>query len=175
MNKIMKFASLLAAAVMLISCGGDNNGGGSLSGELKIEVDKTLIQSDGEDYATLTVTLDGVAVTSDVMFYEGNDLVNVEDFKYFSTVAGDHEIWASYQTYVSDPVTIRAISVPIPETPADPKPAGTDFKSRVMAIQFTGTACGYCSQFMTRLKDAFESETYADECVHVAVHNCIVI
>ena len=171
MNKIMKFASLLAAAVMLISCGGDNNGGGSLSGELKIEVDKTLIQSDGEDYATLTLTLDGVAVTSDVMFYEGNDLVNVEDFKYFSTVAGDHEIWASYQTYVSDPVTIRAISVPIPETPADPKPAGTDFKSRVMAIQFTGTACGYCSQFMTRLKDAFESETYADECVHVAVHN----
>ena len=49
MNKIMKFASLLAAAVMLISCGGDNNGGGSLSGQLKIEVDKTLIQSDGED------------------------------------------------------------------------------------------------------------------------------
>lgn len=170
MNKIMKLASLLAAAVMLISCGG-NNEDGSVSGVLKIEADKTLIQSDGEDFATLTVTLDGVAVTSDVVFYEGTTPVNVEDFKYFSTVAGDHEIWASYQTYVSDPITIRAISVPIPETPADPNPSSTSFKSRVMAIQFTGTACGYCSQFMTRLKDALESENYSDECVHVAVHN----
>ena len=170
MNKIMKFASLLAAAVMLISCGGENNGG-SLSGVLKIQADKTLIQSDGEDYATLTVTLDGVAVTSDVVFYEGTTALNIEDFKYFSTVPGDHEIWASYQTFVSDPVTISAISVKIPETPADPNPSSTDFKSRVMAIQFTGTGCGYCSQFMSRLKDAMESESFNDECVQVAVHN----
>ena len=171
MNKIMKFASLLAAAVMLISCGGENTGGGSLSGVLKIEADKNLIQSDGEDFATLTVTLDGVAVTSDVVFYEGTTPVNVEDFKYFTTVTGDHEIWASYQTFVSDPITISAIAVKIPETPADPDPSSTDFKSRVMAIQFTGTACGYCSQFMSRLKDVLESESYADDCVHVAVHN----
>ena len=143
MNKIMKFASLLAAAVMLISCGGDNNGG-SLSGVLKIEADKALVQSDGEDFVTLTVTLDGAAVTSDVVFYEGTTPVDVEDFKYFTTVAGDHEIWASYQTYVSDPITIKAISVQIPETPVDPNPSSTAFKPRVMAMHFTGTGCGYC-------------------------------
>ena len=173
MNKIMKFASLLAAAVMLVSCSGNGTDGpsGSVSGVLEIKPDKTLIQSDGEDYATLTVTLDGVAVTSDVVFYEGTTPVNVEDFKYFTTEAGDHDIWASYQTYVSDPVKIRAISVPIPQTPADPKPSSTDFKSRVLAIQFTGTGCGYCSQFMDKLKDAFEDETFAQEYVKVEVHN----
>ena len=170
MNKIMKFASLLAAAVMLISCGGDNNGG-SLSGVLKIQADKTLVQSDGEDFVTLTVTLDGVAVTSDVVFYEGTTPVNVEDFKYFTTVAGDHEIWASYQTYVSDPITIKAISVQIPETPADPNPSSTAFKPRVMAMHFTGTACGYCGKMMEALKDAYESKEVQENVVKVAIHN----
>ena len=170
MNKIMKFASLLAAAVMLISCGGDNNGG-SLSGVLKIQADKTLVQSDGEDFVTLTVTLDGVAVTSDVVFYEGTTPVNVEDFKYFTTVAGDHEIWASYQTYVSDPITIKAISVQIPETPADPNPSGTAFKPRVMAMHFTGTGCGFCGAMMNALEDAYSNEAFKDKVVKAAVHN----
>ena len=170
MNKIMKFASLLAAAVMLISCGGDNNGG-SLSGVLKIEADKALVQSDGEDFVTLTVTLDGVAVTSDVVFYEGTTPVDVEDFKYFTTVAGDHEIWASYQTYVSDPITIKAISVQIPETPVDPNPSSTAFKPRVMAMHFTGTGCGYCGAMMNALEDAYSNEAFKDKVVKAAVHN----
>lgn len=170
MNKIMKFASLLAAAVMLISCGGDNNGG-SLSGVLKIEADKTLVQSDGEDFVTLTVTLDGVAVTSDVVFYEGTAPVDVEDFKYFTTVAGDHEIWASYQTYVSDPITIKAISVQIPETPVDPNPSSTAFKPRVMAMHFTGTACGWCGKMMEALKDAYASDEISENVVKVSIHN----
>ena len=170
MNKIMKFASLLAAAVMLISCGGDGPDG-SVSGVLEIKPDKTLIQSDGEDYATLAVTLDGVAVTSDVVFYEGTTPVDVEDFKYFTTEAGDHEIWASYQTYVSDPVKISAISVPIPATPVDPNPASTDFRPRVMAIHFTGTACGYCGAMMDALKDAYADEEFCESIVKASVHN----
>ena len=166
----MKFASLLVAAVVLVSCGGDN-GGGSLSGVLKIEPDKTLIQSDGVDHATLIVTLDGEVLTSGVDFYVGTSKIDVQDFKFFATEAGDYQVWASHGTYISDPVTIRAISVPIPETPEDPTPSGTDFKSRVMCMQFTGTACGYCSEFMSRLKEAFEDEDFSDEYVRVAIHN----
>lgn len=169
MNRFMKFASLLMAAVMLISCGGDE--GGSLSGVLKVEVDRNLIQADGEDYTTLSVTLDGVAVTSDVEFYEGDDLLNVEDFKYFSTVAGDHEIWASYQTYVSDPVLVRVINVPIPETPADPAPERTDFKPRVMAMHFTGAGCSYCGAMMDALAAAYADEEFCDKVVKVSIHN----
>ena len=155
---------------MLISCGEDN-GGSTDKSVLKIEVDKNLIQANGEDFATLSVTLDGVAVTSDVEFYEGDDLLNVEDFKYFSTVAGDHEIWASYQTYVSDPVLIRVINVQIPETPADPAPERTDFKPRVMAMHFTGTGCRYCGAMMDVLADAYASESFCDNVVKASIHN----
>lgn len=176
MNNIMKFASLLAAAVMLVSCTGTSDdggegGGGSVNAVLKIEPDKTLFQSDGVDYVTLKVTLDGVAVEDDVVFYQGKNPVTVKDFKFFTTSAGDYEIWASHGIYVSDPVTLRAISVPIPETPKDSKPSSTEFKSRVMCMQFTGTACGYCSQFMSRLKDAFDKESLKDEYVKASIHN----
>ena len=167
---MMKFASLLIAAVMLISCG-DKTGNDSVSSELKIEPDKTLVQSDGEDFVTLNVTLNGVPVTDGVVFYEGSTKLDVVDFKFFTTVAGDHKIWANYGSYISDPVTVRAISIPIPPTPEDPAPERADFKSRVMVMQFTGTACGYCSQFMDRLKDAFDDAVFADEYVKAAIHN----
>ena len=170
MNRMMKFASLLIAAVMLISCG-DKTGNDSVSSELKIEPDKTLVQSDGEDFVTLNVTLNGVPVTDGVVFYEGSTKLDVVDFKFFTTVAGDHKIWANYGSYISDPVTVRAISIPIPPTPEDPAPERADFKSRVMVMQFTGTACGYCSQFMDRLKDAFDDAVFADEYVKAAIHN----
>ena len=88
---MMKFASLLMAAVMLISCG-DKTGNDSVSSEVKIEPDKTLVQSDGEDFVTLNVTLNGVPVTDGVVFYEGATKLDVEDFKFFTTVAGDHQI-----------------------------------------------------------------------------------
>lgn len=173
MNNIMKFASLLAAAVILFSCTGTSgdDGGESLDAVLKIETDKNLFQSDGVDHVTLTVTLDGVPVKDDVVFYQGTSPIEVKDFKFFSTKAGDYEIWASHGIYVSEPVTLRAIAVPIPQTPRDEKPASTEFKSRVMCMQFTGTACGYCSQFMTRLKDAFNKESLKDDYVKVSIHN----
>ena len=70
-GRIFKYASLLAAAVMLVSCqgqqGDDNNtdgpiNGGGITGKIELTVDKVLIQADGTDYATLTVSLDGKAV-----------------------------------------------------------------------------------------------------------------
>lgn len=175
MNRLMKYASLLLAAVMLVSCAGttdDNSGGGEgINGTFRIEPDKTLLQSDGVDFVTLNVTLDGKPVTEDVTFYIDADMLPVENFRFSTTKAGDYEIWANYGTYNSEPVTIRAISVPIPEVPADPAPANTDFKSRVMCMQFTGTGCSYCSEFMKRLRPAFEDEAFADEYVKAAIHN----
>lgn len=156
---------------MLISCGGTGSGNEGTSGKLEIVPDKTLFQSDGEDYVQLTVNFDGKEVTEDLTFYIGTSVVEVADGKFFATEPGDYVIWASHGVYNSDPVTLRAIAVPIPEMPADPDPESTDFKKRAMCMQFTGTGCSYCSEFMERLKPAFDDEAFCDEFVRAAVHN----
>ena len=166
---------------MLVSCqgqqGDDNNtdgpiNGGGITGKIELTVDKVLIQADGTDYATLTVSLDGKAVSEGVTFFDGkNNILDLNGFKFSTEVPGNYEIWANYGTYNTDKVLIRALAAAIPQTPADPKPSSVDFKSRVMCMQFTGTACGYCSQFMSRLKDAFEDEAFADEYVRAAIHS----
>lgn len=173
MNNILKFASLLFAAVMLISCGKIDNGAGNggTKGTLTITPDKTFLQSDGTDYVTLSVDLDGVPVTEGVTFYSGTKVVATDGFRFSTKEAGTHEIWANYGTYNSDPVQLTAIGAPIPDAPADPSPSKTDFKVRAMLMQFTGTACGYCSQFMERLKSAFADEAFAEEYVRAAIHN----
>ena len=181
-GRIFKYASLLMAAVMLFSCQGQQgdetngtdipNGGGNITGKIALTVDKMLIQADGADYATLTVTLDGKAVTEGVTFFDGkNNILDLAGFRFSTETPGNYEIWANYGTYNTDKVLIRALAAEIPQTPADPKPSSVDFKSRVMCMQFTGTACGYCSQFMSRLKDAFEDEAFADEYVRAAIHS----
>ena len=153
-GRIFKYASLLMAAVMLFSCQGQQgdetngtdipNGGGNITGKIALTVDKMLIQADGADYATLTVTLDGKAVTEGVTFFDGkNNILDLAGFRFSTETPGNYEIWANYGTYNTDKVLIRALAAEIPQTPADPKPSSVDFKSRVMCMQFTGTACGY--------------------------------
>lgn len=172
--RTIKYASLLMAAVMLISCQGQQDptqqGGGNGEG-IDLTVDKVLIQADGADYATLSVTLDGQPVTENVIFFDAKDnVLDIADFKFSTETPGNYEIWANYGTYNTNKVLVRALSAPIPQTPDDPQPSSTAFKSRVMCMQFTGTACGYCSQFMDRLRDAFEDKTFGDEYVKAAFH-----
>ena len=75
MKSFFKYASLLAAAVMLISCQGtvDTGEGSTNDKTLKLTTDKNLIQTFDGDYATLMLTLDGEVVTDGVTFFDGND------------------------------------------------------------------------------------------------------
>lgn len=174
MRNILKSASLLLAAVMLVSCHGnsdDGQGGGTAGGKLEITTDKTLIQSNGTDVATLKVTLDGQVVSEGVDFYDGNnDLLDIAGGKFSVTAPGEYKIWASYGTSISDKITIRAISIPVPETPADPKPSSTDFKARVLLTQFTGVECGFCPKMMHLLHPILD-DPKEDRVVWVAAHS----
>jgi hypothetical protein len=165
MNRIIKYASLLMAAVMLISCGGtvDNGDGSTGKKVLKLTADKTIIQTFGGDYATLTLTLDGQPVTEDVTFFDGkNNIIEISDFKFATDKAGEYEIWANYGTYNSEKILIRAISVDIPPTPTDPKPESTAFKVRTLVSEFTTLGCSYCPNMKLMLHKAFEDEAFAD-------------
>ena len=93
MKNIFRFASLLAAAVMLFaSCGGSTTGtgtgeeditpgGSTTKGKLTLDVDNLIIQA-GVDQAKLTVKLDGKEISEGVMIF-GNDNNVVDLVAYF--------------------------------------------------------------------------------------------
>ena len=106
MKRFFQYASLLLAAVMLISCEG-TTGSTDAGKTLKLTSDKNLIQTFGGDYATLTVTLDGQKIVEDVLFFdENNELIDIADFKFSATEVGEYSIWANYGTYTSETNTI---------------------------------------------------------------------
>lgn len=189
MKSIFKYASLLMAAVMLFSCQGtidpsqDGPGDGPDPVDptptpenltLKLMSDRNLLQAN-VDVATLTVTLGDEVITEDVTIYDGDfKVVDLKDFKFVAPAAGDYVFWASYGTYNSEEISIRAIDVPIPETPADSKPESTSFKARVLMTEFTTTGCAYCPNMKTLLHNALEDASVADKVVLTACHSGLI-
>lgn len=188
MKNIFKYASLLmtASLFMAFSCQGtiDPEGQEPEPGpgtdptpenlELKLASDRNLIQTN-VDAATLTVTLGDEVLTEGVTFYDGDfNELNVPDFKFKAPVAGDYVIVASYGTYISEKVTIKAIDIAIPATPADPKPSSTAFKTRVLLTEFTTVGCTYCPNMKLVLHDLMADEAVADKIVFTACHSGII-
>ena len=171
MNKIFSIASLLAAAVMLISCGGEKNDPIKTEGII-LTVDKDVIKCDGNDIATFTVkSAEGEVIKSGVTFYDANDNeLDIKDFKFTADKAGEYTFWASYMTAISSQVTIRAINASAPGIVADPKPNSTSFVRRVFINQFTGTGCGFCPSMVYIMKTAFKENKLEGKYVLAACH-----
>ena len=156
MKRFFQYASLLAAAVMLIACEGKDP---VADGALTITSDKNLIQTFGGDYATLTVKLGSQVITEGVTFFDSNnEVLEIVDFKFATDKAGEYEIWANYGTYNSEMISIRAIDVALPETPADPQPENTKFKVRSLVTEFTTTGCSWCPSMKRVLHEVLRSD-----------------
>lgn len=183
MKTIFKYASLLMAAAMLFSCHGTVDPVGPEPGpdpvepedlELKITSDKNLIQTN-VDEAVITVTLGDEVITEDVIFFDGNNkVIDIPGFKYVAKTTGEHVIWANYGTYNSNKVTIKALDMEIPATPADPKPASTEFKAKVLMTEFTTVGCTYCPNMKIVLHDLMADAEMADKIVFTACHSGII-
>ena len=187
MKSIFKYASLLMAAAMLFSCHGTVDPVGPEPGpdpgpdpvtpedvELKITSDKNLIQTN-VDEAVITVTLGDEVITEDVVFFDGNNkVIDIPGFKYVAKTTGEHVIWANYGTYNSNTVTIKALDMEIPATPADPKPASTEFKAKVLMTEFTTVGCTYCPNMKLVLHNLMADADMADKIVFTACHSGII-
>ena len=181
MKKVFKIASLLAAAVMLFACGETENGNeGVGNGEFYLVADKDVIQSNGTDASTLTVYLDGKDVTSDAVIYnDKNEQLSLVDGKFTATATGEYKFWATYGTYSTFDknlddnglLTVKAISVAVPEVVADPAAGKTSFVRRVFLTQYTGTGCGYCPYMIKILKGLMADNTIPSKAVLAAVHS----
>lgn len=147
--KLTKFFAYCMAAVSLVfaSCSG-SDGGEDLGGgegtydKLTLITDKTFIEANGQDMATLkVVTPEGQDVTAESRFFVGNDAYEKNTFS--STEEGDFEIMASYGGELTNTVVIKAVKGTL-QLPEDPNPSATNFRRRVLGTQFTSTYCVWC-------------------------------
>ena len=176
MNRILMTASmLLMSALMLVSCekAGDDT---SMDAGFFVTLDKNVIQSNGQDCATLKATLDGKDVTSGATFYlaSGNTLTPISGNVFSTDKEGEYSFRASYQTFsvsADDAVLLTAINVAIPAAAVDPKPANTTFVHRSFLNQYTGTGCGYCPGMIRAIKEALKDEETKNMAVLAAVHS----
>ncbi len=175
MKTIFKIVSLLAAVAALFSC--DDTIDSTDDSGFKVTVDKNVIRNFGGDYATFTVKMDGQEVKEGVVFHDAknNDaVVDMPDFKFSSEETGKYSFWVEYGTEMSDEIEIMVVSVDIPDTPGDPKPESTDFKSRVLVTQFTAAGCAPCAGLKLILHEAMEDPEVMDRIVFTACHPTVV-
>lgn len=183
MKNIFKTASLLAAAVVLFSCGegkdGPTGGTDATTSEIVITSDKDVIQSNGQDVATIKVLVDGKDVTAEAEIYnEKRELVNLAGGQFVATKNGEYKFWATYGTYSTFDkklddnglFTIKAISVPVPDAVEDPQPDKTSFEHRAFLVQYTGTGCPNCPRMTKILKDIKGEGVIPEKAVLTAVH-----
>ena len=137
------------------------------------------ITADGEDVAILEVTLDGEVIEEGFTLYDEEDnIVELENMEFSTTVAGEYKFWAAYKAYNSETITITAEEPTTdrpdnpdePEGPTDEDPENLNFKRRVLLIQFTGTGCGYCPGMISALREVMQDKTFANNTVLAAAH-----
>ena len=175
MNKIFMTASmLLMSALMLVSCNKTSGDDTNMDAGFFVSLDKNVIQSNGEDVATLKATLDGKDVTADAVFYlvEGKNLTPMTSNKFSTDKDGKYAFRASHLTFsTEEPVTVTAINVAIPAAAVDPAPSKTSFVHRSFLNQYTGTGCPYCPGMKRALKEAFKDEETKNMAVLATVHS----
>lgn len=66
--------------------------------ELRLSVDKTQFEADGNDSVKMTVESGWSTITEGVEFYNDQDeLIEIEDFRFKTTTVGSYSIYAKYE------------------------------------------------------------------------------
>lgn len=175
-NKFVLAAVWAAGLLSFSACDGlvddGDNGRGTPSGDLVLNVSKTIIQADGNDAATFEVLYNGESVTEGVTIYDDdNNVVDLPSLTFTTTQTGTYSFWAAYGTSFTETVTVTAIGFAVPELPEDPQPESTSFARKVLLTQFTGTGCGYCPGTISAIRTVSEDEAYSSKFLVASCHS----
>ena len=174
--KYFRYFALLLASVCLVACDDDNNDEIDLNtppspGEgLTFTLSKQVIQANGTDQSEFIVKFDGLKLTEGFSIYDENDQ-KIENIKSFSTTeTGEYQFWATYKSFSTDLVKVKAIGIPVPNLPADPAPEATSFTKRMLMTQFTGSGCQFCPKMTKNVTEALSDPTYAEKAILCVAH-----
>ena len=163
---------MLVGALLTVSCGLSEEND---STDLQLEVSKSKIFNNGEDYAEFTVTLGGKVLTKGYEIWNAQTLTpaNVVDNRFTSTMTGTFSFKAVYGTLQSNIVKVNVQLAPpsMTEPPVDNNPEKTNFYRRVLFTQFTGTGCGYCPYMTNAVAEARADADTDAKMVFTAVHH----
>ena len=171
--KIFKTLLLMfAGALLFVAC---EQGGASESTDLQLEVTKSKIFNNGEDYTEFIVTLGGKVLTEGYEIYNAATFVpaNLTDNRFTSTMTGTFSFKAVYGTLQSNIVKVNVRLAPpsMTEPPVDNNPEKTNFYRRIVFTQFTGTGCGYCPYMTNAVAEARADADTDSKMVFTAVHH----
>lgn len=171
--KIFKTLLLMfAGALLFVAC---EQGGASESTDLQLEVTKSKIFNNGEDYTEFIVTLGGKVLTEGYEIYNAATFVpaNLTDNRFTSTMTGTFSFKAVYGTLQSNIVKVNVRLAPpsMTEPPVDNNPEKTNFYRRILFTQFTGTGCGYCPYMTNAVAEARADADTDSKMVFTAVHH----
>lgn len=165
-SRFMKMSALSVLAVCgLVSCSED--GKETVSADLRLVPDKTVIEPNGFDAVSFTVEYDGIDVTDESSVYM--EAGTPAGFTFTTDAEGSYGFYAEYKGERSETVTIVATST-MPEIPEDPEPENTAFSRKVLLLQFTGTGCSFCPYVLSALKE-LEASPVRTQFVKVACHS----
>ncbi len=173
LSSILHFFVLLSAS-LFVACSdsSDDINPGKLTGEVTLNLSKSLIEADGKDVTTFTVEQGGVDVTKWATIYRKVDgkWAVYSDTKFSTTAEGTYEFSADHNGVSSEPVMIQA-ATGLGELPEDPNPTKFDgFRKRVLAMQFTGIGCGWCPVIINAIEN-FLPMPNAENMVFTALHS----
>lgn len=107
---------------------------------------------------TFTVTAeDGTDITAEAVIMDKSNNFTVVPNPYTPTEDGEYIFFASGANFISNAITVNVVPN-IPALPTDTEPEKTSFYHRILLVDHTGTACKYCPQMMTALKEVAEDE-----------------
>ena len=184
MKKLLYFISAISFGLM--SCQGtvdpgtqDDTGNEdnveNLEGNITLYAHKDVIKADGVYASELSVILvdnhgEEHDVTKDVEIYvEGQD-EPLKDVNFKTTEEGEYAFYAVRGFDISNTVAVKAVKG-VPDLPADPDAANTEFAHRMLLVQHTGNECPNCPKVMDILKRIGDDEEYNSKYLHVASHS----
>lgn len=176
MKSIKLLAFFAAAATISVSCGSDEDPAPPQRGNLLLTASKDAITSNGTDAVTFNVemTVEGekmdVTGQDDIYLYLAGQSNPLPSNEFTTEMEGSYRFYAAYGPNSSNDITIKAMPE-VPELPADPNPASTDFAHRHLVIQHTGTDCGYCPYMMSALAQLAKDSEYSSQYCLAASHS----
>lgn len=142
---------------------------GPVDGGIVLDISTNAIKSDGKDYCDFNVKAGDTDVTDKAEIYVVGTTTPLTSARYTSTQQGNVSFFASYNGNVSSQVNIKVLPE-IPELPTDAQPENTNFKRRVLALQFTGTACPNCPYMIGAIHEVQKTDV-AEKVLFAGIHS----
>lgn len=168
-----KLTIILTSLATIFTCGScekpNNEQETPLEGDVTLVPSINAIKSDAKDICKFTIMVGDAVLTEGGDIYDVQTSQKLSSHEFTSDKIGEYKFFASYKGRLSEQITVSVLKN-IPDLVEDTQKENTNFKHRVLGMQFTGTACRFCPNMKAAIKDV-EKKEIAKNAVFTAIHS----